>query len=289
MQRLAVASSDERAERAQDLGWVLAKARKKRRRAYRWRGGRRGLRSVLARWPAYGSGIHDLGLRAAAALPLTAAGTRIGVLVVYDHESLPRLTDLSARWCGPDRGHPPRPGRGPLAVRGNRPAQRGPPGRRHHRERELRHHGRPGPHQSPLLHGEHHHQQHRPPNHPPRPAPDQRAGVGRPHRTFRRMRTHHLIRTWSHWAGADDRLRSRETTPAKRWNAICRIDRGLPGIHGSRTCGTSDFPPSHEPRHHCDSASVSTRPRCTAGTSHTTGLWHCGQGASGVAFGLCRG
>ncbi len=93
MQRLAVASSDERAERAQDLGWVLGQGAK-----------REAARSgepvaaagsdLLARWPAYGCGIHDLGLRAVAAVPLTAAGTRLGVLVVYDHESLPRPANL---------------------------------------------------------------------------------------------------------------------------------------------------------------------------------------------------
>ncbi|WP_372346645.1 hypothetical protein [Streptomyces sp. KL116D] len=90
---------------------------------------------LLARWPAYGCGIHDLGLRAVAAVPLTAAGTRSVCWWCTTTRSCPSQADLQRVGAaltedillGPD---------GDPGCTGNRPARRGPPGRRHHRERE---------------------------------------------------------------------------------------------------------------------------------------------------------
>lgn len=93
VRQLAVASSDQRAERAQDLELVLGEGPIG--EAARTGGAVAAAGSdLVARWPVYGRGIRDLGLRAVAAVPLMSGQRRFGVLAVFDHLSPPRPADL---------------------------------------------------------------------------------------------------------------------------------------------------------------------------------------------------
>lgn len=91
--QLAVASSDARAGRAQDLEYVLGEgpmcdvARSGRAVAATGSG-------LMDRWPHYGRGVLDLGLRAAAAVPLTCEGDQFGVMAVFDEARLPLKADF---------------------------------------------------------------------------------------------------------------------------------------------------------------------------------------------------
>ncbi|MFI6881120.1 GAF domain-containing protein [Streptomyces sp. NPDC050400] len=93
VRQLAVASSDQRAARAQDLEWVLGEGpiREAVRTGAVVAAEGAGL---VARWPAYGRGLHDLGLRAAAAVPLLSGERQFGALAVFDRLSPPRPADL---------------------------------------------------------------------------------------------------------------------------------------------------------------------------------------------------
>lgn len=92
--RLAVASSDARAEKAQDLEYVLGEGPAcdvaRTGRAVAASGS-----ELVASWPNYGPGILALGLQAAAAVPLTSgAGKCFGVMAVFDQRRLPARADL---------------------------------------------------------------------------------------------------------------------------------------------------------------------------------------------------
>ncbi|MEU6825728.1 ANTAR domain-containing protein [Streptomyces atriruber] len=93
LQQLAVASSDARAEKAQDLEYVLGEGPMR-------EASRRG-RAVVAvgselvdRWPQYGRGVLDLGIRAAAAAPLMADRRCFGAIAVFDQTGLSPAAEL---------------------------------------------------------------------------------------------------------------------------------------------------------------------------------------------------
>ncbi|MEU6847920.1 GAF domain-containing protein [Streptomyces sp. NPDC046716] len=93
MQQLAVATSDARAGRAQDLEYVLAEGPM----CDAARSGRAVAAAdpdLVTRWPNYGPGVLDLGLRSAAAVPLRSGARRVGVLAVYGEVHLPVEADL---------------------------------------------------------------------------------------------------------------------------------------------------------------------------------------------------
>ncbi|GCD44795.1 GAF domain-containing protein [Streptomyces paromomycinus] len=93
LRQLAVAFSDRRARKAQDLEYVLGEgpAHDAVRSRFPVIAAGTGL---LTRWPGYGREISGLGLRVAAAVPLTVAGTCFGALAVYDRRRPPQQADL---------------------------------------------------------------------------------------------------------------------------------------------------------------------------------------------------
>ncbi|WP_409237840.1 GAF and ANTAR domain-containing protein [Streptomyces sp. PA5.6] len=93
LQQLAVASSDPRSGKAQDLEYVLGEGP--------MREASRSGRAVaavgpdlVARWPHYGRGVMDLGFRATAAMPLMAELRCFGAIAVFDRVGLPPEAEL---------------------------------------------------------------------------------------------------------------------------------------------------------------------------------------------------
>ncbi|MEV6753238.1 GAF domain-containing protein [Streptomyces sp. NPDC051214] len=90
--QLAVAASDGRARRAQDLEFVLNSGP-----GLDAAGSRRTVfaagDALERRWPGYGSGLADLGLSTVAALPLKASGNCVGALILFDPGSSPARSD----------------------------------------------------------------------------------------------------------------------------------------------------------------------------------------------------
>ncbi|MEV8321217.1 GAF domain-containing protein [Streptomyces sp. NPDC059900] len=101
LQQLAVTSSDPRAAQAQDLEYVLGEGPM-------YEASRHGCAvaavgsGLEARWPQYGRSVMDLGLRAAAAIPLTSERWRFGVMAVFAGDGLPITV-----FVAPQRGDRP--------------------------------------------------------------------------------------------------------------------------------------------------------------------------------------
>ncbi|MEU6820476.1 GAF domain-containing protein [Streptomyces atriruber] len=92
-QQVAVTSSDACACRAQDLEYVLGEG-PMRDVARSGRAAAAAHLDLVTRWPFYGRGILDLGLRAASAVPLMSGAYRFGVLAVFSEVRLPLEADL---------------------------------------------------------------------------------------------------------------------------------------------------------------------------------------------------
>ncbi|MFI0242980.1 ANTAR domain-containing protein [Streptomyces sp. NPDC016845] len=92
--QLAVTSSDARAAQVQEVEYVLGEGPVGE-AAVSGRAVAAAGPELAQRWPNYARGVFGLGVRAAAAVPLACAGTRLGVLAVFDEARLPPEADLT--------------------------------------------------------------------------------------------------------------------------------------------------------------------------------------------------